>query len=80
MNADNIERTIHPEDCLNTAQAARELQIATGTLQNWRSRGEGPDFIKHRRNIYYLKSEIKRYIRENFGSFSSTAEYKELMK
>ena len=68
---------IHPEDCLNTAQAARELQIATGTLQNWRCLGIGPKFIKHRRNIYYLKSEIQKYIRENFGCYGSTSEYKE---
>lgn len=67
---------IEPRDCLNTAQAARELNIATGTLQNWRSKGIGPKFIKHRRNIYYLKSEIERYVRKNFGWYGSTAEYK----
>ena len=65
------------ENCLTTAQAAYLLQIATGTLQNWRSLGIGPEFIKHRRKIYYLRSEIERYIKENFGCFGSTSEYKE---
>lgn len=65
------------ENCLNTAQAAHKLQIATGTLQNWRSQGEGPRFVKHRRKIYYLRSEIERYIKDNFGSFASTSEYKD---
>jgi hypothetical protein len=78
----NNSYTPHPSEinrgnCLNTAQAAHELQIATGTLQNWRSLGIGPKFIKHRRKIYYLKSEIEHYIEENFGCFGSTSEYKE---
>lgn len=66
------------ENCLNTAQAAYALQIASGTLQNWRSLGIGPKFIKHRRKIYYLKTDIDQYIRDNFGCFGSTSEYKEL--
>lgn len=74
MNDDN--EMIYPEDCLTTGQAARELQIAPGTLQNWRSMGIGPKFIKHRRNVFYLKSEIQSYKRENFQLFSSTSEWK----
>lgn len=71
------ENNIYPEDCLTTGQAARELQVAPGTLQNWRSMGIGPKFIKHRRNVFYLKSEIQSYKREHFCLFSSTAEWKE---
>lgn len=66
------------ETYLTTGQASRLLQIAPGTLQNWRSLGTGPKFIKHRRNVYYAKSEIERYRAESFISFSSTAEWKEL--
>ena len=69
--------SIHPEDCMTTGQAARELQIAPGTLQNWRSKGIGPKFIKHRRNVYYLKSEIEKYKKKYFVSCSSTEEWKE---
>lgn len=66
-----------PNDFLTTGQAAWELQIAPGTLQNWRSQGIGPQFIKHRRSVYYLRSEIERYKRKHFMTFSSTTEWKE---
>ena len=72
----NNKVSINPKDFLNTAQAAYELRIATGTLQNWRSKGVGPEFVKHRRNIYYQKSEIAAYIKKSFGLYGSTAEYK----
>ena len=61
---------------LTTGQAAFELNYSPGTLQNWRSKGEGPKFIKHRRNVYYLKSIIQEYKRKNFFLCQSTAEMK----
>ena len=60
---------------LTTGQAASELNYSPGTLQNWRSKGEGPKFIKHRRNVYYLKSIILEYKRKNFFLYQSTAEF-----
>lgn len=76
-NHGDTPKPIHPEDCINTACAARELQVAPGTLQNWRSLGIGPKFIKHRRNVYYLKSEIEAYKKKYFISCSSTYEWKQ---
>ena len=73
----NNNSVIYPEDCLTTGQAARELQIAPGTLQNWRSLGIGPKFIKHRRSVFYLKSEIQAYKTKYFCSYNSTTEWKE---
>ena len=35
------------EALLNTREAARILGHAPGTLENWRTRGIGPKFIKH---------------------------------
>ena len=64
------------EDYLTTGQAARELRIAPGTLQNWRSQGVGPKFIKHRRSVFYLKSEIEAYKDKYFQMYSSTTEWK----
>ena len=69
--------SLRPENLLTTGEAARELDLATGTLQNWRSNGEGPAYIKHRRSVYYLRGEIERYKHESFQSFSSTREWKE---
>ena len=68
---------LKPENLLTTGEAARELDLATGTLQNWRSSGQGPAYIKHRRSVYYLQSEIERYKSEHFKAFSSTREWKE---
>ncbi len=62
---------------LTTNQAARLLCVAPGTLTNWRSQGVGPSFIKHRHSVFYLKSEIEAYIREHFGEYTSTAEWKD---
>lgn len=61
---------------LTTGEAARELQLAPGTLQNWRSLGVGPKFIKHRRNVCYLLSDIVAYIEENYEFYNCTSDWK----
>jgi len=76
LELSNSESDLNPENLLTTGEAARELDIATGTLQNWRSLGEGPAYIKHRRSVYYLRSEIERYKHAHFLRFSSTQEWK----
>lgn len=76
-NKNETSRSIHPEEYLNTAQAAWELRVAPGTLQNWRSMGIGPEFIKHRRSVYYLMSEIEKYKKKYFIPCSSATDWKE---
>ncbi len=72
-----VETNFTPEECLTTGQAARELCLAPGTLQNWRSEGIGPKFFKHRHRVFYLISEIQTYKKENYILCSSTADWKE---
>ena len=62
---------------LRPGQAARELNVAVGTLQNWRYQGIGPKFIKHRRSIFYAVKDILEYKEANFRTFGSTTEWKE---
>ena len=71
-----IKTNIGPDDCLTTGQAAWELSLAPGTLQNWRSEGIGPKFFKHRHRVFYLKGDIQAYKEENFIFCSSTADWK----
>ena len=35
----------HPESLLTPAEAARFLHISERTLEGWRTRGGGPDFV-----------------------------------
>ncbi|MCB9338431.1 MAG: helix-turn-helix domain-containing protein [Lewinellaceae bacterium] len=61
---------------MTTGQAARELSLAPGTLQNWRTEGIGPKFFKHRHRVFYLVSDIEAYKKENYIFCSSTADWK----
>lgn len=68
---------ISPEHYLTTGQAARELSLAPGTLQNWRTEGIGPKFFKHRNRVFYLKTDIQAYMAEHYIVCRSTAEWRE---
>lgn len=68
---------ISSDDYLTTGQAAHELSLAPGTLQNWRSKGIGPKFFKHRHRVYYLKSDLEVYKEKHYIFCNSTAEWKE---
>jgi hypothetical protein len=67
---------------LSTEQLAERLGIATGTLEQWRCRGEGPPFVRagSRRVLYnvdslatWLKTNEHRSTSEYAGSASATA-------
>ena len=68
--------SIRPEQYLTTGQAALELSLAPGTLQNWRSKGIGPKFFKHRHRVYYLKSDLDSYKEDHYIFCNSTADWK----
>jgi len=69
-------KPIPTDKYLTTGQAARELSLAPGTLQNWRSEGIGPKFFKHRHRVFYLMSDIQAYKEEHFVFCKSTADWK----
>ncbi len=68
--------TIILAECYTPVQAAKEIGKAPGTLQNWRTIGIGPRFLKDKRNVYYPKAEIERYKKERLKIYSSTTEWK----
>lgn len=42
-------------------ELARRLRISTGTLANWRLRGEGPKFMKIGKKVLYPMDEVAAY-------------------
>ena len=59
---------------VTTPDAARRLQLAAGTLEKMRVRGDGPPFIAlSRRRIVYDLAAIDTWARGR--QFNSTSEY-----
>lgn len=46
-------------------EMAELLDVSESTLQLWRTKGTGPNFVKVGRQIYYLKEDLYAYIRGN---------------
>ena len=42
---------------------ARELKKKPRTIQNWRSMGEAPPFIRLGKQIYYPKADVRKWLR-----------------
>jgi len=61
---------------LTTGQAARELKLAPGTLQNWRSLGLGPKYMKIRRHVFYLMGDLIDFMNQEVEFYQSTQEWK----
>lgn len=54
---------------LDTRAAARYLGIAHGTLQNARSRGDGPAYVRvGRRSIRYRVCDLELYIQARISA------------
>ena len=59
----------------DTKQTSHQLNIAEGTLENWRTKGLGPRFIKtpgRRGKVLYDQSDLEAWKAAN--SFQSTSE------
>jgi hypothetical protein len=50
-----------PDDLLSQEQVAKLLRITTGTLANYRVRGDGPAFVKVK-PIQYRRTDVEEYI------------------
>lgn len=50
---------------LTTEEAAKYLGVGSGTLQNWRSQGRGPKFLKIGRAVRYHKETLDRFLAES---------------
>jgi predicted site-specific integrase-resolvase len=58
---------------LSPKKVAEMLGTSTATLSNLRHRGKGIPYTRMGRKIFYLESEIEKYLMERM--VSSTAEY-----
>lgn len=60
---------------LSTKEAAPLIGVAPGTLENWRTQGVGPRFIKangRRGRVFYAPADIIRWRQAN--TYASTSE------
>jgi hypothetical protein len=60
--------TIH----LNPFQLSRRWGITPKTLQNWRSQGKGPAFIKVGGHVLYRMEDLEKYESERLYNTTST--------
>lgn len=62
-------------DPLSTPEEVNSvLGVPVNTLNDWRSKGRGPKFVKLGRSVYYRRDAILDYLRES--EFSSVSEAK----
>lgn len=50
---------------LTEKDVAKQLQVTAWTLQNWRSRGQGPKYVKLGRIVRYRQTDIDNWIENN---------------
>jgi predicted DNA-binding transcriptional regulator AlpA len=57
---------VNASDALLTeTQAAQVLSLSIRTLQSWRGKGSGPDFIRAGRAVRYRRSDIQDWVTSN---------------
>lgn len=61
------------ETLLRQADAARMLNISERTLEAWRHRGGGPQYLKLNRCVRYRHSELERWLNLHLEQSSSRA-------
>lgn len=59
-------------DLLDTRAAAPRVGVTPGTLENWRTAGTGPKFIKSGRRVMYDPADLEAWKEAN--RFQSTSE------
>jgi hypothetical protein len=69
-------RLLHElEELLPEKAAAAALHLSVKTLQAWRVRGCGPEFVKLGRRVLYRASSLQRHIEEHTYRSTSAADY-----
>ena len=67
--------TERPDDLrlLDQTQAAELLQISPRTVEGWRSRGEGPRFVRVGRRVRYRLDDLRAWLDEHTVGPTSNA-------
>ena len=59
-------QTERDNNLLTTVEAARdELRCHPQTLNNWRSNGEGPPFVRVGRRVFYRRGDLRAWIQSH---------------
>lgn len=53
------------DESLLNQDAARYIGVRPATLNNWRSQGRGPAFVKLGARVVYRRSELDRFLAAN---------------
>jgi hypothetical protein len=62
---DKINRLPLDDDLLTERQLRPILPVALKTLQQWRALRKGPRFVRLGRRVFYLRSDVARFVAEN---------------
>lgn len=65
---------IFPDGRMTPKAAAAYLGYRPGTLANWRTKGEGPRFIKCKTKIFYHQTDVEEWRKSESGICVSTAQ------
>lgn len=55
-------------DLMRVPAVAKELDVSPATLAHWRQAGKGPKWAKLGRHVVYRRSDIERWIDEQFAA------------
>lgn len=63
MPKSNYQDCLSAETLLDTGEAANYLTLSTTTMTSWRSRGQGPRFVRIGRSIRYRRADLDAFIK-----------------
>jgi predicted DNA-binding transcriptional regulator AlpA len=56
---------------LKTPEVAKKLRVTKATLESWRCRGGGPQFVKYGRAVRYRPEDIEIFLEKSLRSSTS---------
>jgi len=57
---------------LKTPEAAKKLRVTKATLESWRCRGGGPQFVKYGRAVRYRPQDLEAFLEKSLRTSTST--------
>jgi excisionase family DNA binding protein len=70
--ADALRDELHAGDVLTTRQAASYLKLASETLEQMRTAGGGPPFVKLARMVRYRRTDLDSWLSERLRNNTSS--------
>lgn len=61
---------------LKTPEAAAKLRVTKATLESWRCRGGGPQFVKYGRAVRYRPEDLDNFLEKSLRNSTSDKECK----